>query len=102
MLGLLVGLRGRYAVESNRESGWGRYDVMLVPNDGAAGHDPAIVVEFKVFDPKREASLEDTVRRAHEQIERKAYATALAERGFEPSRIHAYAMAFRGKQVLVG
>ena len=102
VLGLLVGLRGRYAVESNRESGYGRYDVMLVPNDGAEGTDPAIILEFKVFDARHEETLADTVARARAQIEERAYTTALVERGIVPERIHAYGIAFRGKEVLVG
>ncbi len=101
VLGMLVELRGRYAVESNRESGFGRLDVALVPCD-PTGNDPAVILEFKVFDPRRETSLEDTVRRAHEQIEAKAYRTALAERGIGTDRIQAYGVAFRGKDVLVG
>ncbi len=108
VLGMLVELRGRYAVESNRESGYGRLDVALVPCGSAtqggpvAQGDPAVILEFKVFDPRCEGSLEDTVRRAHEQIEGKAYRTSLVERGVDPARIHAYGIAFRGKDVLVG
>ena len=64
--------------------------------------DPAIILEFKVFDPRREQSLEDTVRRAHEQIDAKAYRTGLIERGIDENRIRAYGIAFRGKEVLVG
>ena len=99
VLGLLARLRGRYAVESNRESGYGRYDVALVPTDGA---DPAVVMEFKVFDPRREKTLEDTVARAREQIEGRGYADALVARGIVPVRIRTYGIAFRGKDVLVG
>lgn len=102
VLGLLVELRGRYAVESNRESGFGRYDVMLVPTGNAQVTDPAIVIEFKVFDPKRERFLEDTVTRARAQIESKAYTTTLVERGFAQERIRTYGVAFRGKECLVG
>ena len=86
VLGLLAGLRGRWSVESNRESGFGRYDVALVPTDGAAGADPAVVMEFKVFDDWDEDTLEDTV--AHARI--------------APRRIRTYGIAFRGKEVLVG
>ncbi len=57
VLGLLASLRGRWSVESNRESGFGRYDVALVPTDGANGTDPAVVMEFKVFDPDEEQTL---------------------------------------------
>ena len=102
VLGLLVRLRGRYSVESNRESGFGRYDVALVPTDGAAGSDPAVVIEFKVFNPRREQTLEDTVASAHQQIEERRYVAGLVERGIAPERIRTYGIAFRGKEVLVG
>ena len=102
VLGLLAGLRGRWSVESNRESGFGRYDVALVPTDGAAGADPAVVMEFKVFDDWDEDTLEDTVAHARKQIEDKAYVAGLVERGIAPGRIRAYGIAFRGKEVLVG
>ena len=106
VLGLLVGLRGRYAVESNRESGYGRYDVMLVPNDGAdaaGGTDPAIVIEFKALDPYTgEQTLEDAVAAARAQIAERAYAASLAERGIGRARIHEYGIAFAGKRALVG
>ena len=102
VLGLLVSLRGRYSVESNRESGFGRYDVALVPADGANGSDPAVIMEFKVFDDWDEKTLADTVARARKQIEDNGYATGLVERGIVPERIRTYAIAFRGKEVLVG
>ncbi len=102
VLGLLASLRGRWSVESNRESGRGRYDVALVPTDGAQGADPAVVIEFKVFDPRREETLADTVARARAQIEERAYAAGLAARGIAPERIRTYGIAFRGKEVLVG
>ena len=102
VLGLLASLRGRYAVESNRESGFGRYDVALVPTDGAQGTDPAVVMEFKVFDDWDEETLADTVARAHEQIEEKAYVAGLVARGIAEERIRTYGIAFRGKEVLVG
>ena len=102
VLGLLASLRGRYSVESNRESGFGRYDVALVPTDGAQGTDPAVVTEFKVFDDWDEETLADTVARAHAQIEQKAYVAGLVSRGIAPERIRTYGIAFRGKEVLVG
>jgi hypothetical protein len=102
VLGLLARLRGRWAVESNRESGRGRYDVALIPVNGASGVDPAALIEFKVFDPRREKTLEDTVARAKAQIKDKAYVTGLVERGIEIERIRIYGIAFRGKDVLVG
>ncbi|MBQ9058209.1 MAG: PD-(D/E)XK nuclease domain-containing protein, partial [Atopobiaceae bacterium] len=101
VLGLLASLRGRYAVESNRESGKGRYDIMLVPVKDAQATDPAIIIEFKVFDPRRETTLEDTATRALAQIDERAYATTLIERGFSADSILSYGIAFRGKEVLV-
>jgi len=102
VLGMLASLRGRWSVESNRESGRGRYDVALVPTDGAAGSAPAVVMEFKVFDRLREQTLEDTVARARQQIDEKSYVAGLVARGIAPDRIHTYGIAFRGKEVLVG
>ena len=102
VLGMLASLRGRWSVESNRESGFGRYDVALVPTDGAQGTDPAVVMEFKVFDRRRERTLEDTVARARAQIEDKDYVSSLVARGIAPDRIRTYGIAFRGKEVLVG
>ena len=102
VLGLLASLRGRYSVESNRESGFGRYDVALVPTDGRDGADPAVVMEFKVFDDYDEETLSDTVARARRQIEEKAYVAGLVARGIAPERIRTYGIAFRGKEVLVG
>ncbi|MBQ9057834.1 MAG: PD-(D/E)XK nuclease domain-containing protein, partial [Atopobiaceae bacterium] len=100
VLGLLVSLRGRYTVESNRESGRGRCDVLLVPVDN--NHkDPAIIIEFKVFDARRESTLEDTAERALVQIEEKVYATTLVERGFTAEQILSYGIAFKGKEALV-
>ena len=100
VLGLLVSLRGRYTVESNRESGRGRCDVLLVPANN--NHtDPAIIIEFKAFDARRESTLEDTAERALAQIEEKVYATTLVERGFLAEQILSYGIAFRGKEALV-
>ena len=102
VLGLLASLRGHYTVESNRESGWGRYDIMLVPTKDAQATDKAIIIEFKVFDKDDgETALEDTATRALAQIEERAYATALIERGFSSENILSYGIAFRGKEVLV-
>lgn len=89
-------------MEFNCESGYGRYDVVLVPTDGAAGTDPAVAIEFKVFDPRKEQSLEDTVIQACEQIEERAYVAGLVARGIAPERIRTYGIAFCGKEVLVG
>ena len=98
VLGLIVDLRDRYTVTSNRESGFGRYDVLLEPKISG---DDAILLEFKVQDPE-EASLSDTVASALEQIEAKQYAASLIARGIPENRIRKYGFAFCGKQVLIG
>ena len=99
VLGLLVELRDRYVVHSNRESGYGRYDVMLIPQKK---QDPAMILEFKVHDQEAEESLSDTVAEALKQIREKQYDAELIAHGIEKSRIHHYGFAFEGKKVLIG
>ncbi len=99
VLGLLAELQNRYIVTSNRESGLGRYDIMLEPKkDG----DIAFVIEFKVVGEKPKETLEDGVRSALQQIEEKQYETALLSRGIAPERIRKYGFAFEGSSVLIG
>ncbi len=100
VLGLIVDLQGRYVITSNRESGFGRYDVVLEPKDPKA--DDAIILEFKVHDPEDEATLKETVQAALSQIEEKQYAKALTARGIPSERIRSYGFAFEGKKVLIG
>lgn len=99
VLGLMVELRGRYILTSNRESGFGRYDVLLEPVNAA---DDAIILEFKVFQPRREKELTDTVSAALRQIEDKKYEMFLLEKGIARERIRKYGFAFRGQEVLIG
>jgi hypothetical protein len=99
VLGMLMELEGRYQLTSNRESGFGRYDVMLEP---LKPEDPAIILEFKVFQPRREKELSDTVQAALKQIEEKQYETTLLNRGIRRSRIRKYGFAFEGQRVLIG
>ena len=98
VLGLTVELSDRYVITSNRESGFGRYDVMLEPRKK---EDDAVILEFKVRDPKEEKSLEDTAREALAQIRRQNYEAALEDRGISPERIRKYGFAFEGKEVLI-
>ena len=100
VLGLIVDLQSRYIITSNRESGFGRYDVMLEPKD--PGRDDAILLEFKVHDPEEEATLRDTVQEAHRQIETKQYGVQLMARGIPKEHIRSYGFAFQGKNVLIG
>ena len=99
VLGLMVELEGRDVITSNRESGFGRYDVLLEPQNKK---DYAIILEFKVFDPDVETSLEDTVQKALNQIEIKKYETVLLQKGIPADRIRKYGFAFCGKDVLIG
>lgn len=100
VLGLMVDLQDKYHITSNRESGFGRYDIMLEPVE--IGQSDAIILEFKVIDPESEADLNATVNNALEQIRHKQYDAQLLARGFRPDQICAYGFAFQGKQVLIG
>ena len=100
VLGLIVDLQKRYVITSNRESGFGRYDVMLEPKNPQM--DNAIILEFKIHDPDDEETLKDTVQEALEQIERKQYAAQLVSRGIPREHIRSYGFAFQGKHVLIG
>ena len=99
VLGLIVDLADQYTVTSNRESGFGRYDVMLEP---CHEEDDAIIMEFKVYDPEEDESMKDTVKSALTQIDDMQYAVALEAKGIAPERIRKYGFAFEGKKVLIG
>ena len=98
VLGLLVDKAKDYMVKSNRESGFGRYDVVMEPRDTA---DPAVIMEFKVLDKEEETGLEDTAGNALHQIEEKRYAADLIQRGIPESRILKYGFAFEGEKCLI-
>ena len=100
VLGLMVELADRYVLTSNRESGFGRYDVMLEPLHPE--RDDAVIMEFKVFQPKKEKDLDDTVKTALKQIEEKKYEAALTAKGILKEKIRKYGVAFKGKEVLIG
>ena len=99
VLGLIVELSDRYEVKSNRESGFGRYDVMIIPLDKS---EKAIVLEFKVHENDEEKTLEETVSSALAQIEEKKYDTELINAGVKKQNIRHYGFAFEGKKVLIG
>ena len=94
VLGMLVGLKDTYYVNSNRESGYGRYDIMLEPKDKNGN---SFIMEFKVLDDMEEKTIEDTIKNAKKQIEEKGYEENLKERGFK--NITKMVYAFKGKEV---
>ena len=101
VLGLMVDQVDNYILNSNRESGFGRYDIMLEPIDKNNEKLPGIVIEFKVFNPKKEDTLEETVKNALRQIKEKDYDAELIKRGVKEENIYHYGFAFKGKEVLI-
>ncbi|MBQ9305801.1 AAA family ATPase [Butyrivibrio sp.] len=99
VLGLMAETVRNYVLTSNRESGYGRYDVMMEPRNKS---DKAVIIEFKVFDEETEKSLEDTLTAALKQIEDKKYDQTLIDRGIHADNILKYGFVFQGKKVLIG
>ena len=99
VLGLMVDLADRYIITSNRESGFGRYDVLLKPRNK---HDDGIILEFKVRDNDEEKTLDETVKAALKQIDEQNYAAVLINEGVAEDKIKKYGFAFEGKKVLIG
>ncbi len=101
VLGLMVDQTENYIINSNRESGFGRYDIMLEPIEKTNDKYPGIVIEFKVINPRKENSLEETVEAALKQIDEKNYDAELVRRGVKEENIYHYGFAFKGKEVLI-
>ena len=99
VLGMLAELQDRYIISSNRESGLGRYDIMIEPKK--AGN-IAFIIEFKVVNAKQKETLEDGVTAALQQIAEKQYEAVLLSRGIVPEHIRKYGFAFEGSRVLIG
>ena len=102
VLGLMVDKRDDYIIKSNKESGFGRYDVMMIPRDTENSSLPGLILEFKVINYSIEKSLEETVKSALQQIEEKKYDTELLKAGVKKENIRHYGFAFEGKKVLIG
>lgn len=98
ILGLIVELEDRYQITSNRESGFGRYDVILEPKKP---EDKAIIMEFKVQDTTDEKNLSETAQAALQQIEERKYETVLTSKGIPSDKIRKYGFAFCGKKVFI-
>lgn len=101
VLGMMADQSNRYEIRSNRESGFGRYDVMMIPKGGKDSEIPAIIIEFKVRNRSREKSLEETAHTALQQIQEKKYDAELYSRGIAQEAIRHYGFAFEGKRVLI-
>lgn len=101
VLGLIAEQIDIYEIRSNRESGFGRYDVMMIPRKKDDRY-PAVIIEFKVRSEAKETDLESAVQAAKKQIEEKNYDAELLARGFKKEKILHYGFAFEGKKVLIG
>lgn len=100
VLGLIAERAGIYEIRSNRESGFGRYDIMMIPQEREKY--PAIIIEFKVCSRMKKETLEEAVQSALNQIVDKNYDAELLSQGIAADRIRHYGFAFEGKRVLIG
>lgn len=100
VLGLIVDLAGRFTIQSNRESGFDCYDIMLKPQNRE--NDYAYIIEFKVYKPRKEDDLKQTLANALQQIEEEQYEAGLIAEGFALERIKKYGIVFQGKECLIG
>lgn len=98
VLGLVVDLAGRYHIRSNRQSGLGRYDVLMEPLNP---EDDAVIMEFKVFSAQKDKTMEQAAENALDQIKKKKYDTELLARGIAKERIRCYGFVFDGQKVLI-
>jgi len=96
VLGMLSSLMQTHQVRSNRESGYGRYDVMIIPNDRSK---PGTVIEFKAVDLDEKETLEIAAQKALKQLNDRLYATELTTLGL--TTILKFGIAFKGKESLV-
>ena len=99
VLGLMAEQMENYTLKSNRESGFGRYDVMLIPKKENL---PAIIMEFKSKSRMYTETLEEALQKALQQIEEKNYDAELLALGIPKEHIRHYGFAFEGKKVLIG
>ena len=99
VLGLLADLSDQFSIRSNRESGLGRYDIILRAREENGN---SYIMEFKVFDRERDENMKACVARELQQIEEKQYETELVADGIARERIRKYGFAFDGKKVLIG
>ena len=96
VLGMLVSLADTYEVKSNKESGYGRYDVMIIPKDISK---QGIIIEFKKINEFLDDTIEDATKEALEQIEEKKYEAELIAKGIK--NIVKLAIVFKNKEVQV-
>jgi len=96
VLGMVVGLKDKYLVTSNRETGYGRADVILIPRDTK---DKGVVIEFKKYNLDQDKDLKDSASKALQQIDKEDYEATIKSHG--ASEIIKVGIAFKGKEVKI-